>query len=214
MIGFELSEEQTGYQKMAREFAEKEMKPYAAELDRRQDRSFDWEIVRRFAKANLLGLCVPQEYGGLGADHLSGAIVAEELGAACLGISGVAASTCLAACCLTLVGNEDQKKRYLPMVCGENGIPAGMAVTESEAGSDIAGIKTIVVRKGDHYILNGAKAFITNAGIAGFYIVFVTVNPNKRDSGLNAFIVDGNSKGLSLGTIEDTMGLRPHRPVS
>jgi acyl-CoA dehydrogenase len=208
MIGFDLNEEQLRYQKLARTFAEEEMKPYAAELDRRQGTTFDWRIVRRFARANLLGLDVPKEYGGLGVDHLTGAVVSEELAAVCLGMSGPAGGTWLATCCLTLVGNEDQKKRYLPLVCGENATLAGLAVTEPEAGSDMAGIRTRATRKGDHYILNGTKTFITNAGLAGFYIVFATTDPRKRDGGLNAFIVDGNARGLTLGAIEDTMGLR------
>ena len=208
MIGFDLNEEQLRYQKLARTFAEEEMKPYAAELDRRQGTTFDWRIVRRFAKANLLGLGVPQEYGGLGADHLTSTVVCEELGAVCLGISETAGGTWLATCCLTLVGNKDQKKRYLPLVCGENATLAGLAVTEPDAGSDMAGIRTQATRKGDHYILNGTKTFITNAGLAGFYIVFATTDPRKRDGGLNAFIVDGNARGLTLGAIEEMMGLR------
>jgi acyl-CoA dehydrogenase len=208
MIGFDLNEEQLRYQKVARTFAEKEMKPYAAELDRRQRTAFDWGIVRRFAKANLLGLDVPKEYGGLGVDHLTHALVSEELAAVCLGISGPAGATWLATCCLILVGNEDQKKRYLPMVCGENATLAGLAVTEPEAGSDMAAIRTLATRKGDHYIINGEKALITNAGLAGFYVIFATTDPRKRDGGLNAFIMDGDARGLKLGMIEDTMGLR------
>jgi alkylation response protein AidB-like acyl-CoA dehydrogenase len=208
MIGFDLNEEQLRYQEMAKAFAEKEMKPYAAELDRRQGKTFDWGIVRRFAKANLLGLSVPKEYGGMGADKLSCAIVAEELGAACLGISEPAGGTWLATICLDLVGNEDQKKRYLPLVCGEKAVLAGLAITESDAGSDMASIRTLSTRKGDHYILSGTKTFITNAGLANFYIVFATVDPKKRDSGLNAFIVDGDAPGMMLGAVADTMGLR------
>jgi alkylation response protein AidB-like acyl-CoA dehydrogenase len=208
MIGFDLNEEQLHYQKVARTFAEKEMKPYAAELDRRQGKAFDWGIVRRFARANLLGLDVPKEYGGLGVDHLTSAVVSEELAAACLGISGAAGATWLATCCLTLVGNEEQKKRYLPMVCGENATLAGLAVTEPDAGSDMAGIRTLATRKGDYFIIHGTKTFITNAGLAGFYIVFATTDPRKRDGGLNGFIVDGDTRSLKLGAIEDTMGLR------
>jgi acyl-CoA dehydrogenase len=208
MIGFDLNEEQLRYQKFAKKFAEEEMKPYAAELDRRQGGSFDWGIVRRFAKANLLGLDVPKEYGGLGVDHLTSAVVAEELGAACLGISGAAGGTWLATTCLTLVGNDDQKRRYLPLVCGENATLAGLAVTEPEAGSDMAGIRTRATRKGNHYILNGTKSFITNAGLASFYVVFATTDPQKRHGGLNAFIVNGDARGLTLGAIEEKMGLR------
>lgn len=208
MIGFDLSEEQLSYQKAARTFAEKEMKPYAAELDRQQEKSFDWEIVRRFAKANLLALAVPKEYGGVGVDFLTAALIAEELGAACLGIMEVAGGTWLATICLSLVGNEDQKKRYLPMVCGENGKLAGLAATEPDAGSDLAGIRTRATRKGDHYVLNGTKIFITNAGLASFYIVFVTTDPQKRHGGLNAFLVDSEARGLTLGAVEDKMGMR------
>ena len=208
MIGFDLNEDQLRYQRFAKKFAEEEMKPYAAELDRRQGKPFDWGIVRRFARVNLLGLTVPKEYGGMEADKLSGAIVTEELGAACLGISEPAGGTWLATICLALVGNKDQKKRYLPLVCGEKAILAGLAITESEAGSDMAGIKTQAVRKADRYVLNGTKALITNAGLAGFYIVFATTDPRKRDSGLNAFIVDADAPGLTPGMIADTMGLR------
>ena len=119
---------------------------------------------------------------GLGVDHLTASMITEELGAACLGISEAAGGTWLATTCLTLVGNEDQKKRYLPLVCGEKAVLAGLAITEPEAGSDMAGIKTQAVKKGDRYILNGTKAFITNAGLAGFYIVFATTDPRKRQS--------------------------------
>ena len=208
MIGFSLNEEQFRYQKLAKEFAEREMKPYAADLDRRQGTPFDWGIVRRFAKANLLGLAAPKGYGGMGVDTLTAAVIAEELAAACLGISEVAGGTWLATICLTLVGNEDQKKRYLPLVCGENGQLAGLAATEPDAGSDLASIRTRATRNGDHYVLNGTKVFITNAGLARFYIVFVTTDPQKRHGGLNAFIVDGDAQGLTLGALEDKMGMR------
>ncbi len=208
MIGFDLTDEQLEYQKMARTFAEKEIKPYAAELDRRQDAPFDWGIVRRFAKANLLGLNVPKEYGGLDVDMLTAVIVAEELGAACLGIISAAAGNWLATTCLKFVGNETQKNRYLPLCCGDNANLAALAATEAEAGSDVAGIKTTATRNGDYYILNGTKTFITNAGLAKFYIVFATSDLRKRHGGLNAFIVDGDAPGITLGTVVDKMGLR------
>jgi acyl-CoA dehydrogenase len=208
MIGFDLSEEQIKYQNMARKFAEKEIKPYAAELDRREGHTFDGNIIRRFAKANLLALNVPKEYGGVGIDMLTAVLVAEELGAACLGIMSSAAGNWLATTCLKHVGTEDQKKRYFPKCCGENAGLAALAVTEAEAGSDIAGIKTIATRKGNYYVLNGIKTFITNAGLANFYIVFATSDPAKRHGGLNAFIVDGDLPGITLGTVVDKVGLR------
>jgi len=208
MIGFELSEEQLKYQKFARNFAEKEMKPYAAALDRRQSGKFDWKIVRKFARKNILGLCIPKKYGGLGVSYLASVIIAEELAVACLGMSAAAGITSVATNAIELVGTEEQKKRYLPRVCGKEGVLAGIAATEAEAGSDIGNIQTKATRKGDYYILDGTKCFITNAGLAGFYIVFATCDPQKKLGGLNAFIVDGDSPGLRLAAIADKMGMR------
>jgi acyl-CoA dehydrogenase len=141
-------------------------------------------------------------------DLLASAVIAEELGAACLGITDSAGGTWLATTCLKLIGNEDQKRRFLPLICSESGNLAALAVTEPEAGSDIAGIRTLATRKGDYYLLNGVKTFITNAGLARYYIVFATSDLQKRHGGLNAFVVDANSEGLTLGEIDDKMGLR------
>jgi alkylation response protein AidB-like acyl-CoA dehydrogenase len=208
MIGFTLSEEQLNYQQLAREFAEAQMKPYALALDKREDDSFDWGIVRRFAKANLLGLAVPQEYGGIGIDHTTCAIIAEELGAGEAGMAVVAGGAWLTVMSINLVGTEDQKARYLPRICEPEGNLAAFAATEPEAGSDVAAMKTRAVKKVDHYVLNGSKHYITNAGVADFYVLFATTDPKKRHAGINAFIVDADSKGLSIGKIEDKMGLR------
>jgi alkylation response protein AidB-like acyl-CoA dehydrogenase len=208
MIGFTLSEEQLEYQQVAREFAETQMKPYALAADQREDNSFDWGIVRRFAKADLLGLSVPQEYGGMGADYLTCAIIAEELGAGDAGMAVVAGGAWLTVMCINLVGTEDQKARYLPRICTAEGNLAAFAATETEAGSDVAGMRTRAVKKGDHWVLNGSKHYITNAGVADFYVLFGTTDPKRRHAGINAFIVDADSKGLSIGKVEDKMGLR------
>ncbi len=208
MIGFDLADEQLQYQQMARTFAEEEITPCAADLDRRRPGEFDWEMVRKFAGKNLLGLCIPKEYGGQGVSYLTSVVVSEELAAGCLGISAAAGVTSLAASAIDLVGNQDQKRRYLPRVCGKDGVLAAVAVTEPDAGSDIGAIRTLAAQKGNQYVLNGTKTFITNAGIAGFYIVFATSNPQKQLSGLNAFIVDGDSPGMTLASIEDKMGMR------
>jgi alkylation response protein AidB-like acyl-CoA dehydrogenase len=208
MIGFELSEEHLSCQKAAKTFADVRMKPFVAELDRRKAGDFDWDIVRRFAETNYLGLIIPEEYGGLGLDVLSSAIIGEELGATCAGITTVAGGAWLATACLLLIGNKTQKKKYFPLLCGPDAGLAALAVTEPDAGSDIAAIRTKAVRKGDRYVLNGSKVFITNAGLGRFYIVFASTDPKKRHGGLNAFIVDGDAKGLSLGKVEDKMGLR------
>jgi alkylation response protein AidB-like acyl-CoA dehydrogenase len=211
MIGFNLTEEQSVFKQAAREFAENQMKPYAAELDRREQTFFDPGIVQRFADARLLGLPIPAEYGGAGVDYLTAAIVSEELGAGCAGMTVVAGTTWLAVISIMLVGSEEQKERYLPRICEPAGKLAALASTEAEAGSDISAMKTLAVRTGDSYVLNGRKHYITNAGLADFYVVFATTNPSKRHAGINAFIVDGDSSGLSVGRTEDKMGLRASR---
>lgn len=214
MIGFDLSDEQLEYQKLAREFAEQEIIPRAAQLDRLQEAPFDWEIVKRFARSKLSGLSVPKEYGGLGVTSLTGVVVSEELGAACIGMSAAFGVTQTAASCITLVGTESQKRRYLPLVCGENAALAAIAFTESEAGSDLGSMQTTASRKGDYFLLNGSKCFITNAGIAHFYIVAASADREKKYSAMNAFIVDGDSEGLRLDSIDDKMGLRASRTGS
>jgi alkylation response protein AidB-like acyl-CoA dehydrogenase len=211
MIGFSLTEDQSVYTQAAREFAEKQMKPYAAELDRREETFFEWGIVRRFAEANLLGLPIGEEYGGPGIDYLTAALVSEELGAGCAGMTMVAGTTWLAVISIMLVGTREQKERYLPRICRPGGKLAALASTETEAGSDIASMKTLAVKRGDRYVLNGRKHYITNAGLADFYVVFATTNPAKRHAGINAFIVDGDARGLSVGRVEDKMGLRASR---
>src|SRR5450759_4703058 len=211
MIGFNLTEEQSVFKQAAREFAENQMKPYAAELDRREQTFFDPGIVQRFADARLLGLPIPAEYGGAGVDYLTAAIVSEELGAGCAGMTVVAGATWLAVISIMLVGSEEQKERYLPRICEPAGKLAALASTEAEAGSDISAMKTLAVRTGDSYVLNGRKHYITNAGLADFYVVFATTDPSKRHAGINAFIVDGDSSGLSVGRTEDKMGLRASR---
>jgi alkylation response protein AidB-like acyl-CoA dehydrogenase len=208
MIGFDLSEDQVRYREAAVAFADARIKPFAADLDRRRAGDFDWGIVRRFAENNFLALIIPETYGGLGQDVLTSAIIAEEIGAACAGITTVAGGAWLATACLLLVGNERQKEKYFPLLCGPDAGLAALAATEPDAGSDIGSIRTKAVRKGDRYILNGTKAFITNAGLGRFYIVFASTDAKKRQGGLNAFIVDGDAKGLSLGRVEDKMGLR------
>jgi butyryl-CoA dehydrogenase len=210
MIGFSLTEEQLVFRQGARDFALNQMEPYAAELDQGEETSFDWSFVRRFAEANLLGLPIPEQYGGPGADYLTAALVSEELGAGCAGMTVVAGTTWLAVISIMLVGSAEQK-RFLPRVCQPGGRLAALASTETEAGSDVASMKTLAVKRGSSYVLNGRKHYITNAGLADFYVVFATTNPSKRHAGINAFIVEGDAKGLSIGRIEDKMGLRASR---
>ena len=208
MIDFTLTEEQQALQKMARNFAAVEMKPYAQELDRRQDLCFDWKIVERFTKAGITSLAVPREYGGSGAGSLTMAVVTEELAAACAGMTTMLGGTLLTISCLRSAGTEEQKRTYLPILANPKGKLGCMAITEAGAGSDVAGISTRARPDADGYLLSGTKSFITNAGLAAFYIVVATTDPAKKHAGLDCFIIPGDTPGLSLGKIEDKMGLR------
>lgn len=208
MIDFTLTEEQQALQRMARNFAATEMKPYAQEIDRRQDICFDWKIVERFAKAGITALAVPKEYGGGGASSVTMAIVLEELAAACAGMTTMLAGTVLAISCLTSAGTEEQKRKYLPILADAKGKLGSMAITEAGTGSRIASICTRARPDADGYLLSGRKSFITNAGLAAFYIIVATTDPTKKHAGLDCFIVPGDAPGLSLGKIEDKIGLR------
>jgi len=211
MIEFTLTEEQLALQRMAREFADSEMKPYAQELDRCQDLSFDWKIVERFAKAGITAMLVPQAYGGRGGKKLTMAVVMEELAAACAGTTIVLGGTQAVACCLNSGGTEEQKKKYLPILADPKGKLGCMAVTEVGAGSDVGSISTIARQDADGYVLSGTKSYITNAGLAAFYIIVATTDPAKRLAGIECFIVPGDAPGLSFGKVVDTMGLRASR---
>lgn len=208
MMGFILTEEQLALQKMAREFAEKQMKPYARELDRMPSPHFGWKIVDRFAAAGFMSFFVPKEYGGLGLDSISCAIMCEELSVACAGMASVLGGTMLAANCLKAGGTEEQKRKYLSLFADKKGKVGAMAITEPDAGSDMASISTIARKDREGYLLSGTKCHITNAGIADLYVVLATTDPTKKYAGLDLFIVPADSPGLSIGKIEDKMGLR------
>lgn len=211
MIDFTLSEEQLALQDMAREFADREMRPYARELDSRQDLSFDWKIVDRFAKAGITGMLIPKEYGGGGASMLTMAVTMEELAAACAGMTSVLGGTLAATCCLISGGAEEQKKNYLPILAAPKGKLGCMAIAEAGAGSDVASIATIARPAADGYVLSGTKPYVTNAGLAAFYIIVASTDPAKKLSGIDCFIVPGDAPGLSFGKVVDTMGLRAAR---
>jgi alkylation response protein AidB-like acyl-CoA dehydrogenase len=208
MIGFTLTEEQKALQKMAREFASSQMKPYAQEIDRTPSPHFDWKIVDRFASAGFTSFFIPKEYGGGGIDTITMAIMCEELAAACAGMSTVLAGTLMASNCLRVGGTEEQKKKYLSFLADRKGRLGALAITEPNAGSDIAAISTSARWENDGYLLTGTKHYITNAGVADLYIVLATTEPAKRYAGLDFFIVPGDSPGLTTGKIEDKMGLR------
>lgn len=208
MISFTLTEEQIALQRMARQFADTHMKPYARDLDRMPSPHFDWKIVDRFAAEGFTSFLIPREYGGSGLDSLSVAILCEELAVTCAGMSTVLGGTMLATNCLKAGGTDQQKKKYLSLLAEKKGRLGAMAITEPDAGSDLGSISTIAHKDKDGYLISGAKHYISNAGIADLYVVLATTDPSKKYAGLDFFIIPADSPGLSTEKIEDKLGLR------
>lgn len=205
MIDFSLTEEQLAVQKMARDFAAREIAPAAAEYDRSGE--YPREIVQKAFQAGLVYGPVPEAYGGGGLGALEQLLVAEELSAGCAGISACIAINSLAAIPLILFGSEAQKQKYLGSACSERKLMA-LCVTEPGAGSDVASMAATARRVNGEYVLSGQKCFITNGGVADYYIVFATVDKTKGHKGITAFIVPRETPGLSVGKKEDKMGQR------
>ncbi len=193
-------------QQMYREFAENEVKPLAAEIDKQE--RFPQETVAKMAEMNLLGIPFPEEYGGAGMDNLSYAQCVEELSKVCASTGViVSAHTSLCAWPIFHFGTEAQKEKYLkPLASGEK--LGAFGLTEPGAGTDAAGQKTVALDKGDHWLLNGSKCFITNAGPADIYVVFAMTDKEKGNHGISAFIVEKGMKGFSVGKHEEKMGIR------
>lgn len=205
MLSFKLSPEQEALCLLAREFAQRELLPVAAEYDRSGE--VPWPVIKKAWEIGFLNMGVPEEYGGGGQGILAGCLVSEELAAACAGISTTLALTDLACIPILLAGSGAQKERWLRPVCEEMKMVA-FCVTEPDAGSDVAALSTTARREGENYVLNGNKQFITNASIADYFIVFATTNKKKGHAGLSAFIVERTAAGLAVGKKEDKMGQR------
>lgn len=205
MYGFGLSEDQLALQKMARQFAEKEIKPVAAQYDETEE--FPWEVVRKAHEVGLMNLEIPEEYGGQELDHLSACMVAEEMSAGCAGISNAISANSLATLPILIAGTHEQKIKFLKPLCAEPKL-AAFGLTEPLAGSDVASLRTNARREGDFYVLNGSKCFITNGGVASLYTIFATLDSSKKTKGICAFIVPRDTPGLSIGKRELKMGIR------
>jgi alkylation response protein AidB-like acyl-CoA dehydrogenase len=203
-MGIQLTEEQELIRNTAREFAEKEVRAVGIEIDKTHQPPL--KTIARMAELGFFGLTIPEEYGGSGGDFLSYICVAEEIGRACAVHANIL-SVHTAVCSMTILtmGNEEQKKKYLPQLTSGKRIGA-FAVTEPGAGSDAAAQKTVAVLEGDHYVLNGSKCFITNGGIAGLFVVLAMTDPNLGTKGLTAFLVERESPGFVVGQAEEKMG--------
>ncbi|MFW6119828.1 MAG: acyl-CoA dehydrogenase [Petrotogales bacterium] len=201
----ELNEQQKMIQKMVREFAEKEIAPIAAELDKKEE--YPTKILEKMAKLGILGAIIPTEYGGAGLDPISYATIIEEISQKCAS-TGVITSVhnSLVSWPIIHFGSEEQKKKYLPLLANGKKIGA-FAGTEPNAGSDLGAMQTTAKLKGDKYIINGDKCFITSGSEAGIIIVFAVTDKSAGSKGISAFIVENNMKGFKVGSIYDTMGI-------
>jgi acyl-CoA dehydrogenase len=197
-----LTQEQQMIQQLARDFAKNEIAPVAEQYDRSHE--YPWPVVKKAQELGLTSMSVPEDYGGLGLNLFDEVIVGEELSWGCSGISTALAVNGLALLPILIAGNEQQKKDY----CGRlvDGQMASYCLTEPEAGSDAAGIKTTARQQGDCYILNGNKTFITGATVANFYTVFAYTDPSQRYNGMSCFIVDRDWPGVSTGKPFHKMG--------
>ncbi len=205
-MNFNLTKEQEMVRSVVREFTKNEVEPIAADID--ETERFPSENVEKMAKANMMGIPFPVEYGGAGGDEIAYAITIEELSKAC-GTTGVinSAHTSLGCWPIFKYGNEEQKQKYLiPLAKGEH--LGAYGLTEPNAGTDAAGQQTTAVLDGDNYILNGSKIFITNGGQADTYIVFAMTDKEQGTRGISAFIVEKDFPGFSIGKIESKLGIR------
>jgi alkylation response protein AidB-like acyl-CoA dehydrogenase len=207
MLDYGLTEYQAAIRDLAREIAEKEIRPVAAEYDR--DAKFPWPIVKLLADADLFRVYVDDQYEGLtdGTPIMNMVIVTEELSKACAGIALAFAGTALGAIPIILSGNDEQKQRWLPSIAAGKKL-AAFALTEPQAGSDAAAVRTTAIRDGDHYVLNGTKLWITNGGEAEIYSVIALTNPSKGPRGASCIVVEKGTPGFNFGKKEDKLGIR------
>ena len=204
-MDFLLNEEQKMLQTTVRDFASEKLAPVADELDRKQE--FARDNFRMMAEMGLLGLGIPPEYGGSGGDELSVAIAVEELSRACAATADILdAHLCLCAAPINRYGTEEQKQKFLPaLVKGEK--VGAMAITESEAGSDVSSVQMTATRDGENYVLNGTKIFITNGDVCDVVLLFANV-PELGERGMTAFLVEADMPGYSKGKKYDKLGMR------
>jgi len=204
-LNYGLTESQVEIRDMVREFAETRVKPVRAELDEKEE--FPRAILNELGKMDLMGLYIPAEYGGFGSESMLDFVIAiEELSRVCIGVSVSYAANALGADPILIGGSDEQKKKYLPpLAMGEK--LAAFALTEPNAGSDAGGIQTTAVLKGDKYILNGTKQWITNGGEAETYTVMAVTDRSRGARGVSCFIVEKGMPGFKFGKKENKLGI-------
>ncbi len=209
---FRVTEEHQALRDAVRAMAEAKIAPFAADVD--EHARFPQEALDALVSTDMHAVHVPEEYGGAGADALATVIVIEEVARVCASSSLIPAVNKLGSLPVILSGSEDLKRRYLaPLARGEGMF--SYCLSEPDAGSDAAGMKTRAVRDGDDYVLNGVKRWITNAGVSEFYTVMAVTDPDKRSKGISAFVVEKGDAGVSFGSPEKKLGIKgsPTREV-
>jgi alkylation response protein AidB-like acyl-CoA dehydrogenase len=205
-MNFDLTQDQEMVIKMARDVVADVIAPRASEVD--ETGEFPVENIKVLNELGLMGLTVPEEYGGTKMDNLTFAMVVEEIAKGCAATASImaihSATTCIA---LLKFGTEEQKRKYLPGLASEGKICA-FALTEADSGSDAGSIKTSAILDGDSYVLNGTKCFISNSGVAEVYTIFAKTDKNSGTKGISAFIVEAGTPGLNIGKHENKMGIR------
>jgi acyl-CoA dehydrogenase len=203
MIDFKLTPEHIAIQEKYRDFAERWIIPNRLKYDELAE--FPWEIVKAAYDEGIMNGPIPKQYGGKGYNIFESAITSEELGAGCIGIGICIDANTLALTPLLLGANEDQQKKFFGQINEERGV-AAYCLTEPNAGSDVQGIKSTAIRKGDKYILNGHKRFITNGEVASFFTVFAQTNPEKGSRSLTAIVVPADLPGIEIKPRLQKMG--------
>lgn len=205
MLSYFLSEEEKLLVELVNRIGREYLEPYARAWD--EEETYDPRPIKALARADLFGLVIPKEYGGLGFGTMALCLAVEHLSKYCAGVATTYAASFLGAYPILLFGSKAQKEKYLPEVASGRKLCA-FALTEPQAGSDAAAIKTRASRDGDYYVLNGVKQWITNGGIADIYIVIALTDPQKGARGASAFIVERGDPGFAAGRKEKKMGLR------
>lgn len=204
-LDLSLTEEQQALIQTARDFAKNEVAPVAGRYD--ESGEFPRDILKKAWETGLMNIEVPEDMGGLGLGCFEHCLVLEEISHGCLGINTSMAANMLGAMPLVIAGSEEQKKRYLGQLIDEP-VFAAYGCSEPDAGSDVAGMSTRVEKKGDEYVINGQKRWITNGGVANWYTVFATFDKGLRHKGIACFVVDADNPGVKAGRKEDKLGQR------
>ncbi|HLW56474.1 MAG TPA: acyl-CoA dehydrogenase family protein [Bacteriovoracaceae bacterium] len=204
-MDFQLTQEQIEIKELALKFARNEMIPVAQEYDEKG--IFPKELFKKAWELGLINTCIPAEYGGAGFTSLDSVIISEALAYGCMGINTSFMANDLALLPIVLGGNDEQKKKFLTPFTTDFKI-ASFCLTEPGNGSDAAGIKTTIKEDGDHWVINGEKMWITNAGHADLFVVYGTIDPSLKHKGISAVVVEAGTEGIELGKKEDKMGHR------